>query len=74
MRVGADLGRDKISSLVLTELARGPKLYGVAESGWKLAGTVKGGGTMKRRYKLAAVHNEDKSKEEEGEFRKRGEK
>jgi hypothetical protein len=46
----ADLGRDKISSLVLIEPARDPKLYGVAESGWKLAGPVKGGGTMKTKY------------------------
>jgi hypothetical protein len=30
--IGADLGRDKISNLVLTEPARVPKLYGVAES------------------------------------------
>jgi len=61
MYVGANLERDKISSLVLTEPARDLELYGVVENGWKLAGTaVKGIGTMKTRYKLAAVHYQEK--------------
>lgn len=74
MCVGADLGRDKISSLVLTEPVRDPELYGFAQSGWKLAGTaVKGGGTMKTRYKLAAVHNQEKARKKRT-TRNRGQK
>ena len=50
--IRADLERDRISSLLLTEPARGPMDTCVTDSGWKPTGTaVKGGaraGTMKR--------------------------
>lgn len=49
--VCADLWRDKISSLLLTEAARELRFAGVAENGWRLAGAAgngsRGAGTMK---------------------------
>jgi hypothetical protein len=49
--VCADLGRDRISSLLLTEPAREPRVTCDADSGWKPTGTAVRGwdkaGTMK---------------------------
>lgn len=62
----ADLGRDKISSLLLTELARVLRLSGVTENGWRLAGTAgkgeTGAGTMKTKIVCRQMAEDTKRK------------